>query len=78
MTKDIDTTEDSINFYRKSNPLSAKEVCHIENEFNLQEVLDYWEENEANNDTVIKAGVYMITGDTSGYADFSKLQFTKN
>lgn len=78
MTKDIDTSEDVINLYRNDNPLSSQNTCHIENEFNLKEVLDYWGENEAYNDTVIKAGVYMITGDTSGYADFSQLHFTKN
>lgn len=78
MVKYIDTSEDVINFYRKDDPLSSNETCHIENEFNLREVLDHWGENEDYNDTVIKAGVYMITGKTSGYADFSKLQFTKN
>ena len=78
MTKDIGTSEDAINFYRKDDPLSSTETCHIENEFNLKEVLDHWGENEDYNDTVIKAGVFMITGKTSGYTDFSKLQFTKN
>ena len=78
MTKEIDTSEDVINFYRKDNPLSLNENCHIENEFNLKEVFDYWDENKAYNDTVIKEGVFMITGDTSGYADFNKLWFTNN
>ena len=77
MTKEIDTSEDIINFYRKVNPLSSNDNCHIENEFNLNEVLDYWGENDNYKDKVIKAGVFMITGDTSGYADFSKLQFTR-
>ena len=78
MMTDIGSTEDSINLYRKDNPLELNKTCHLENSFNLAEVLDNWDENKENSDTVIKLGMFIISNKTTGYADFQELKFNKN
>ena len=69
-------TRTSIEMYRMGNPLILGEYGHIENEINLGDFMEYWFEDEKVCDTVLRAGMYFESRNSSGYADFNKLSFS--
>ena len=75
--EDISTglTGTDIEFYRKGNQIKTNELCHLENGFNLEEVLKYWSDDHETKDQVMRIGMYIDTYYSSGYADFNELKF---
>ena len=74
---DISTgmTGTDIEFFRKGDQIKSNEICHLENGFNLEEVLKYWSDDLETNDEVMRIGLYIDTNASSGYADFKELKF---
>lgn len=81
MTKFITTDlisgikETEVEFYRKDNQLKSDESCHLENSFDLEEVVKYWDNDDEIQDQVIRLGIVIDTDSSSGYADFRELKF---
>lgn len=70
-------TSTLVYLYRRDNPVKGQEYCHIENSFNLGDFLKYWHEFEDSCDIVSHIGVNITADNSSGYADFKELSFTK-
>ena len=78
MTKYNGITGHSIDLYRRENPLVLNETCHVENSFNLEELLKFrYKEYEVSN-YVLKAGIFIISDGSTGYADLIELKLAGN
>ena len=72
---DVSSTYKLVYLYRRDNPINGREYSHIENSFNLEELLKHWLEIEDSCDTVSHIGLNISADKSSGYADFDELSF---